>query len=205
LSEALEVNSNLMEEENINFLNQKIQELNDQNLKLNKKIKLVLNNSNYLQMQKIMKENIYFKNEIKTLIKRLNKVMNEKNEIESKANELVNHLNVLINENDKLKEELEKNYSNSNIYKTSDIYNNSINNIDNEDSFNDKRISLYEHQNIFLKEIENLKNINNKLMKEKSDNLKKQVINLMKNKENKYKIEYKNIKDNPNLLNKIKE
>jgi hypothetical protein len=81
LSEALEVNSNIMEEENINFLNQKIQELNDQNLKLNKKIKLVLNNSNYLQMQKIMKENIYFKNENKKLIININKVTNEKNEI----------------------------------------------------------------------------------------------------------------------------
>ena len=214
LSEALNYNTNLMEEKNINFLKQKIQELNAQNLNLNKKIKLVINNTNYLQIQKIMKENIYFKNESKALIKRLNEVMNEKNEIESKANELVNHLNTLINENDKLKEELEKNYSNSNIYKTSDIYNNSINNIDNEDSFNDKRNSLYEQQNLFLKEIENLKNINNKLMKEKSaveennNNLKKQVFNLMKNKENnkdKYEKEYKNTKDNPNLLNKIKE
>ena len=214
LSEALDANTNLMEKENTNFLKQKIQELNAQNLKLNKKIKLVISNSNYLKMQNIMKENIYFKNETKTLIKRLNQVMKEKNEIESKANELVNHLNALINENDKLKEELENNYSNSNIYKTSDIYNNSINNNDNEDSFNDKRNSLYEQQNLFLKEIENLKNINNKLNKEKSvieennNNLKRQVISLMKNKENnkiKHENEFRNIKDNSNLLNKIKE
>jgi len=214
LSEALDVNTNLMEEKNTNFLKQKIQDLNDQNLKLNKKIKLVINNTNYLQMQKIMKENIYFRNETKSLIKRLNKVMNEKNEIESKATELVNHLNALMNENDKLKEELENNYSNSNIYKESDIYNNSINNIGNEDSFNDKGNLLYEQQNLFLKEIENLKNINSKLIKEKStveennNILKKQVLNLMKNKENnkdKYENEYKNIKDNPDLLNKIKE
>lgn len=78
-------NSTSIESENAYLLKNKIQELTDQNLKLNKKLKLMMNNNNHLQMQKIMKENIYFKNEYKKLKVKLNE-MEKNNAISNEAN-----------------------------------------------------------------------------------------------------------------------
>jgi len=75
-------NSTSIESENAYLLKNKIQELNEQNLKLNKKLKSMMNNNNHLQMQKIMKENIYLKNEYKKIKIKLNEM--EKNNVVSK-------------------------------------------------------------------------------------------------------------------------
>lgn len=212
-------NSTSIESENAYILKNKIQELNEQNLKLNKKLKLMMNNNNHLQMQKIMKENIYFKNEYKKLKVKLsemeknNVVPSETNFNETNKNSLFEQKYMLLkketenlkNKNDKLiKEKLILEENNTNLKKQ--ILDYMKNKEDNSNISNDLINQLISENNQLKEKLNDKKNDNNVNLLNKINELEKSNSELKKQNEIlEIKIKNENILLNTNDINKEKQ